>query len=575
MKKKKSFIVVVLVLVVALAGSLFYWMGIRNKADMVIMGTIYQSDQKGSTVSAVAIKDGVYQYVGDKKGVQEYIGKKTKVIDTEDGMAMPSFMEAHAHGHQGGVSSIYEVDLNSGESVDDYVETIKTFIKDHPDLKFINGSGWLNGYFGEAGPNKDILDKISKDLPIVLVSGDHHSYWANSKAMELAGINKNTKDVKGGVIGRDKNGNPTGVFREKANGLIEAVIPNYTVEQYKEGILAYQKEAASYGITAYFEPMVNLDGSSNLVKAYKELDKDGKLKIRVYGGYLITDTKNYLDEVDKVAKLKEETKDGNFFKVTTIKLLVDGVIEGKTAALSEPYANDPNYKGELLWKQEDINALCLKADKLGIQVHSHTIGDEATTVALNAYEYVAKKTGKTESRHALTHVQIVKKEDIKRMADLKVVVAANSYWFLKEPGYFYELEEPYLGKERAEHEYPMKDFFDAGITVDIASDYPVTIPSMPLSAIQAGVTRCAMDGDQKTVLGKDQRVTVQQMLNAATINGAYGNFAEKEYGSIEKGKSADLIILDQNLLKISPYQINNTKVLKTILKGKVIYQNKK
>lgn len=569
MKKRILSVVFILVLVV----SAFTGCGSSsggNAADTVVKGNIYTGDEKTGTVQAAAIQDGKFVYVGDEEGVESYIGDNTEVIETGKGMAMASFMESHAHGHQGGVGNLFEVSLYENTSMKQYQQTVRKFVKDHPDLKFINGAGWINGYCPEGGPTAKLLDEACKDLPVVIVSGDHHSYWVNSKALEMTGVTKDTKDVKGGVIERDDQGNPTGTFREKAGALVEAIIPEYSVEQYKEGILNYQEEVKTYGITAYFEPMVNLVEGTNLLTAYNQLDDEGKLQLRVYGGYKITADKDPMKEVDKAVEAAQQSKGGDF-EVTTVKLLIDGVIEGKTAYLLDGYADDPDYKGEILWKQEELNKVCAKIDQAELQLHSHAIGDGAVKMTLDAFDYVMEENGERDSRHAITHLQVVRDKDIKRMADLKTVAVTNPYWFCKEPGYFQELETPYLGEKRANNEYPMKSFFDAGVTVTAASDYPVTMPAMPLSAIQTGVTRCDRTGDKATLLGPDQRVTVQQMIAASTINGAYANLAEDTYGTIEKGKSADLIVLDRDIIKADPAEIGETTVKQTLLKGETIY----
>lgn len=561
------------VFALGLATAAFTGCGSSDTADVVVKGNIYTGDKDGSVAQAAAVKDGKYQYVGDEEGVESYIGKDTQVIETGGGMAMPSFMESHAHGHQGGVGNLFEVNLYDDTSMEAYQKSIRAFVKEHPDMKFINGAGWINGYCPNGGPTTKLLDEACKDIPVVLVSGDHHSYWVNSKALEMTGVTKATKDVEGGVIERDAQGNPTGTFREKAGALVEAIIPEYSVEQYKEGILNYQNEVKGYGVTAYFEPMVNLVEGSNLLKAYNQLDDEGKLVLRVYGGYKIVANNDPMKELEKAAKLAEESKGGDF-EVTTIKLLIDGVIEGKTAYLLDGYADDPGYKGEILWKQDELNKVCAKADELGLQLHAHAIGDGAVQMSVNAYQYVQDKNGDKDRRAAITHLQVVNEKDIKRMADLNTIAVTNPYWFYKEPGYFQELELPYLGKDRANKEYPMKDFFDAGITVTAASDYPVTMPAVPLEAIQAAVTRCNLEGDKSTLLGAHQKVTVEQMIQAATRNGAFLNYAEDIYGTVERGKSADLIVLDQDITKIDAKKIGSVKVQKTLLKGKTIYEAK-
>ena len=544
----------------------------NNYADTVITGTIYTSEAGQKIVSAIAVKNGVYQYVGDEEGVKEFIGDNTEVINLENGMAMPSFFEAHAHAELGGIGKLYQVELYDGKSMQDYEQIVSNFVAEHKDLKILRGSGWGNGYTPKNGPTKDVLDRISKDIPIVLTSQDYHSIWVNSKAMEVAGVNADTPDVEGGVIERDPvTKEPTGTFREKAQELILSKLPDYTIEEYKNGILAYQDEALSYGVTSIFNPMLNMNSDGKkLFTALNELDKSGDLKLNYFSGYQVLSESDPISNLNVIADLKKQAN-GNKFKLTTVKLFADGVVEGKTAYLLEDYTSDPGFRSVGLWEQDFMNEVCLKAEELGLQIHIHSIGDAAARLSVNALDYVQKQTGATNKRHAITHLQLVHKDDIKRMGELNIVAVANPYWFFKEDGYYYELELPYLG-ERAEHEYPMKDLFDAGCVVSLASDYPVTVPPRPLDGIQVGATRMNLEGEADSLLGADQIVSVEQMMDSATINGAYQNFAEGSLGSIKVGKKADFIILDNNILEINPLDITKTKVLKTYSDGKLVYE---
>lgn len=544
----------------------------NNYADTVITGTIYTSETNQKIVSAIAIKDGVYQYVGDEEGVKAFIGDNTEVINLESGMAMPSFFEAHAHAELGGIGKLYQVELYDGKSMQDYEQIISNFVAEHKDLKILRGSGWGNGYTPKNGPTKDVLDRISTEIPIVLTSQDYHSIWVNSKALEIAGVDANTPDVEGGVIERDPvTKEPTGTFREKAQDLILSKLPDYTIEEYKNGILAYQEEALSYGVTSIFNPMLNMNtDGKNLFSALNELDKNGELKLNYFSGYQVLAENEPISNLNVIDELKKQAN-GNKFKLTTVKLFADGVVEGKTAYLLEDYTSDPGFRSVGLWEQDFMNEVCLKAQELGLQIHIHSIGDAAARLSINALDYVQKQTGSTNKRHAITHLQLVHKDDIKIMGELNIVAVANPYWFFKEDGYYYELELPYLG-ERAEHEYPMKDLFDAGCVVSLASDYPVTVPPRPLDGIQVGATRMNLEGEADSLLGADQIVTVEQMMDSATINGAYQNFAEDTLGSIKVGKKADFIILDQNILEIAPTDITKTKVLKTYSDGKLVYE---
>ncbi len=536
-------------------------------AETVIIGSIYTANAEGDTVSALAVKDGKYIYVGDEEGVQEFIGDDTEVVTLEEGMALPSFTDGHAHGSFGGTSSVFEVNLYEATNIEQYIDMITDFIDTHPDVTFIRGGGWYNGYFPNGVPTALMLDAIDTDLPIVLSPMDCHSYWVNSKAMELMGVDANTKDIPGGVIERDSNGNPVGCFRENAMSFVSDIIPEYSVEEYKTGILAWHDEAMSYGITAYWDPSVR---EPNILNAYKELEEEGLLKIRVYGGYGIEPGENFLEEVDICKDLIEETE-GGCFSVNAIKIFNDGVVEGRTGFLLEDYADEPGFRSEPLWDQDSLNELFLKADSLGITIHTHAIVDAASRMIIDACEYAYDQNGDMGCRHAITHLQLIHPDDIKRMADLKMVASVQPYWHYQEEGLYNEIEIPYLGAERADSTYPMKSFFDNGIIVSSSSDWPVSQPPKPVRAIQIGVTRCAESGDPDTIKNPAEVVTAKQMVNSFTINPAYQLFLEDNCGSIEVGKIADLIILDKNILEIDPVQIGKINVLRTFLEGITIY----
>ena len=331
-------------------------------ADTVITGTIYTSEADNKMVSAVAIKDGVYQYVGDEEGVKEFIGDNTEVINLESGMAMPSFFEAHAHAELGGIGKLYQVELYDGKSMKDYETIVSNFVADHEGLKILRGSGWGNGYTPKNGPTKDVLDRISTEIPIVLTSQDYHSIWVNSKAMEIAGVDANTPDVEGGVIERDPvTKEPTGTFREKAQDLILTKLPDYSIEEYKNGILAYQDEALSYGVTSIFNPLLNMNtDGKNLFSALNELDKSGDLKLTYFSGFQVLAENDPISNLNVIADLKKQAN-GNKFKLTTVKLFADGVVEGKTAYMLEDYTSDPGFRSVGLWEQDAMNEICLKA----------------------------------------------------------------------------------------------------------------------------------------------------------------------------------------------------------------------
>ncbi len=545
-------------------------------ADLVLQnGFIYTVDKDRTIAEALAVKGDQFIYVGDNKGVQAYIGANTQIIDLQGRMVLPAFVDSHAHATSG-VSDIYEVSLYGIDSVEKYQQTIRNFLAENPDIKALQGAGWINNVFGAQGPTTAMLDEVVPDIPAVLYSEDYHSVWVNSKTLELAGITRDTADPAGGVIERDANGNPSGTLRETAMDLVADVIPPYTVEQYLEGLEYFQDFAHSLGITTVYIPSLP-GGIEEALKALHEFDASGKMTIRFPTAAGIN-PEDPLSKVDEIKQLIEREK-GGYFEVIGAKIFMDGVLEGSTAYLEEPYLHLPNSRGELLWDPQKYNQVCAALDRAGIQIHVHSIGDASTRITLDGFAYARQQNGQRDARNIITHLQLVNPTDIDRMAELGVVAVPQPYWFVVDTYYTQAVE--YIGQARADRQYPMKTYFDKGIVVASASDYPVSWPPNPLYAIEIGVTRTVpsslgdiyVGGDFDTPLTPQERVSVEQMIASFTINGAYATFLESQIGSIEVGKKADFIVLSQNILQIPASQIHQVKVLLTFFEGKEVYRD--
>lgn len=300
-------------------------------------------DAEQPQAGAVAIADGVFTYVGDAAGAEAWVGEGTEVLKYEEGMILPGFVEAHSHGHSGAAVELFQVSLFDCATLEDCREALAAFIAENGDLDVISGMGWINSSFDANGPTAAMIDDLT-DKPVILGSEDGHAYWLNSAAMTALGIDASTPDVFDGVIARDAEGNPTGCFRDGANVLVADLVPQYTVEQYKEAILHYQNEVIAYGETMFFKPMVNLDGTENLLEAYTQLDAEGELRIHVYGGYQVFTDRDPIANVERAAEIMEASR-GGMFELTNIKIQLDGVVEGLTAYLSEPYATEDAPEG--------------------------------------------------------------------------------------------------------------------------------------------------------------------------------------------------------------------------------------
>ena len=545
-------------------------------ADKIIYGNIYTVDREQPRAAAAAIADGRFVYVGDEAGAKAYIGKGTQELRYEGGMILPGLGEGHGHVGPGGTEALFTVHLNLFGTLEDHLAAVKEFAEKHPELDVIQGSGFIpTPDMGPNGPTADLLNGLT-DKPIVLADIGHHSYWVNHAAMERLGIDKNTPDISDGIITRDDQGNPTGYFREGAMDLLKELTV-FSVEQYKEGFLHYQEEYLPKGETLILDPIINWDTTDNAALAYHELDMEGKLKMHIYAAYQVFQAEGLdtMGEIEHAASLREKTK-GRMFELNNIKIQIDGMMPGtpSTAYMKQPYTDpwsvEHKHHGQLRFDMETLVKIYKKSHELGFTVHAHAIGDGALCMALDAIEKALEQTGPHDYRDAITHLQVVDRADIPRMAKLNVIASTDPHWFDFEPEYF-EMMVAVLGEERAENQLPMKAFFDAGVTVTSASDYPVTNPAYPLTGIQKGVIR-QQPGRPDTLHNAGERVTIEQMIEATTINEAYQMLCDDRLGSITVGKEADLVVLGDDITKCDPEHIQDSPVLGTMVGGEWVYR---
>jgi len=572
MNRKFSRLLLLVLIIFALVD--FNFFGRQNDpaaANLVLKnGFIYTVDGQRTVAEALAVKNGKIIYIGSNGEAGRYIGKGTEMIDLGGRMILPGFIDSHCHPAYGAAHELFDIMFTGLNSIEEYKKAIWDFAAKHPDAKFIKGRGWKNTLFGKTGPDKRIIDEIIPDIPVALDDEGGHATWVNSLTLKLAGITKDTKDPRSGVIERDpETGEPTGTLREGAANLVSDLFPDYTVEQLMQAVEAYQKMAAAFGITTAHDATVDVNG--NDFNAYKNLEKEDRLVMR-FRASLFVDPKKGLDQVDRL--IAERAKNsGPLFQANGAKVYIDGVVEGSTAYLKEPYKHLPNFRGEPRWDTDKLNEMCAALNKNKFQIHVHSIGDAATAMTLDAFAFAAKKNGKRDSRNLITHIQLVDPQDILRFKELGVMAVPQPYWFMKDD-YYYNLQVPYLGQKRADEEYPMESFFKAGVVVASSSDYAVTIPCDPLHAIQIGITRSVLGvSDPKEILWPEERATLDQMIASFTINGAYANFLENTTGSIEVGKMADLIVLDKNLFFMSADKISGAKVILTFFAGKKIFSD--
>ncbi|MDM8530901.1 amidohydrolase [Anaerolineales bacterium HSG25] len=538
-----------------------------DTADTALVnGQFYIVDEENSWAEAVAIKDGIIVHVGSMEDVDSYIGENTEVIDLEGKFAMPSFVESHLHPLSTAYDRMFKVALHELSTPEEYVVAIKEFAEANPDKKGIMGAGFSRTLFDAVGPRKELLDAIDSTRPIGIVSSDIHSMWVNSKALEMIGITKDTPDPKGGVIARDPvTGEPSGLLQEdSAMQLAWDLFPQASKDDYKTSLLWVQKWMNRIGITTMHDAWTEFD--PNFYQAYDELAKEGKLTVRVRGSWFVDPNANYIEEIEYGIELSEKFNHPHF-QVHSFKFLTDNILEEETALLLEPYTHRPDFYGIKNWDDEDMVKAFAMIDKAGQQIHVHVIGDGAAKTTMDILEQIQKTNGKRDSRHSMAHIQMIRPEDVVRMGESGVSAHMSQTWMVVNEDYE-SVYLPYLGENRANNTYSQKSMFDAGVNVTVASDLPTSEPDV-MSAIYSGITRSNLGGEQ--LPPASECVSLEQMLKAATINGAYGNFLDDEVGSIEVGKKADIVVLSENLFEINTEEIPNVGIEMTFFEGKRVY----
>jgi len=536
-------------------------------ADLLVLGDIYTVDGARSWQRVLAVKNGKIVYVGAETGSEPYRGEPTRVITLEPGqMVMPGIQDSHVHLLDGGLDQL-KCDLLNLKTPEQVIEALQTCVAKHPNDRWILAAGWAPPLYPEGNPNKADLDKILPDRPAWLTSQDGHSGWANSAALKLAGIDKNTPEPANGRIERDpKTREPTGTLREAgAMNLVEDIAPKPEDPVWEETLLKAQKMANGLGITSIQEAYI----TERPLKIYHDVASRGALTVRVQCA-LITDAGKPDSQVDEFIALREKYTVGDMLRASSAKVFEDGGMEGHTAALLEPYTDRPGFSAEVYWDLQRLISIGTRLDKAGFQLHMHVIGDKATRVALDAIAAVRKANGFSNTRPQLAHLQLVDPADIARFRQLDVVANFSPLWAYADP-WIDESTLPALGPERTGRLYPMQSFFNAGAVVTAGSDWPVSALN-PFEAVQVGVTRQPVDNSAAPSWIPTERATLPELLAAYTINGAYANHLEKTTGSLETGKAADFIILDRNLFSTPVHEIVKTRVLRTFLDGKEVYR---
>ncbi len=557
-------------MLLALIGPAWLWIACAQEpvpvsADLVLRnGRVYTLDASRSWAESLAVAKGSLIYVGADAGVGAFTGPRTTTIDLKGRMVMPAFHDSHVHPATGGLE-LGLCDLNGLETEQAILEAVERYARQHPDLPWIQGGGWDLPIFREASPSKRLLDTIVPQRPVFLSAADGHSAWVNSRALQLAGIDAQTPDPPMGRIEREANGQPSGTLRESAMQLVAQHAPEPSWEEWRQGILRGLETANRFGIVSLQEA----SASEKLLGVYRELDRERRLSARVQAAQYV-DPRKGAEQIRGLIEWRDRFRSRRL-RSSTAKIFVDGVIESHTAALLQPYLDQPDSRGQLNFEPDQLKDLVVRLDKENFQVHFHAIGDRAIRLALDAVEAAADANGHRNLRHHIAHLQLIDPGDLPRFRQLNVIANFQPLWAYADTS-LRERTEPVLGRQRSRWLYPMRSLYQTGAVFAAGSDWSVSSMN-PLDAIQVALTRQGLKEDPGVAWIPEERMDLPAMLAAYTINGAYLNHEEKLSGSLEMGKWADLIVLDRNLFEIQPSQIHQTRILLTMREGQEVFRD--
>jgi predicted amidohydrolase YtcJ len=530
-------------------------------ADAVLTGAvIYTMEPARPQAQAIAIRAGRIVHVGSDETVQRFIAAETRVEDLGGKTVMPGLHDAHTHLIWSG-AELGDVALGEATTVDELQTAIAARAAEKPREAWIRGGGWDVSLF-EGKLHRSQLDEVVSDRPVYMSSVDGHSAWVNSAALAAAGITAATPDPPGGRIERDAGGEPSGVLREAAMALVSRLIPPYTNAEVDAGLTRAQAEASSYGITSIVEASTR----PWMLAGYQRFADRGALTVRVHAAVKIEPAAG-AQQIQDILALRRRYGSG-MVQVHAIKLFLDGVIESRTAYMIEPYTDGSN--GTPSFTDPLLSEIVLAADDAGLQLHAHAIGDGAVRQMLNALDALARARGDADRRPVLAHLEVIDPADLPRFGEHGVYAAFSPLWAYPDR-YITELTVPVIGPARSEWLYPIASVKQAGGVLVAGSDWNVSSMD-PFDGIEVAITRQAPEGEPGPALTPQQRVTLQDMLEAYTINGARAAFVEDELGSIAEGKRADLVVLDRDPFATAPADLSEIQVLRTLLDGLEVYR---
>jgi predicted amidohydrolase YtcJ len=538
-----------------------------SAADLILTGgRVLTMEPTRRVAESVAVRGGRIVAVGRAADVRPLVGSRTRVVMLDGRTLVPGFQDAHVHPVMAvGLLQcpLYDVDHTPGA----YVDAIAAHAAAHPELDWIQGEGWYMAAFPGGTPRREDLDRAVPDRPAFFFNRDGHGAWVNSRALALAGIDRDTPDPASGRIERDPDGTPSGTLHEGATELVERLVPEPGEEDILRGLTMAQSYLHSLGITAWQDASV----SAQDLAAYRTFAERGLLTGRAVAAQRWSDERG-TDQIGEMIEARRVSAIGRL-RATSVKIFLDGVIENFTAALLDPYLDRDGRptanRGHSNVDPGALKDIVTRLDAEGFQVHFHALGDRAVREGLDAIEAARAANGPSDGRHQLAHLQVVDPADVPRFAALDAVAGIQALWACLDPQ-MKLLTIPFLGPDRAARQYPFRSLLRAGARLAGGSDWSVSTPDVMRQA-EVAMTRTDRDGVDSTPLGPGESLALAEILAAFTIGSAYANHLDVETGTIEVGKLADLAVIDRDIEAAEPGTIGDAKVLLTLVEGVAVH----
>lgn len=537
-----------------------------KKADIVVSSNAVFTGLTNEPESAsIAIVNNKIIAIGSNEEIDIYIGKDTKVYSFEDQLIMPGFHDFHLHIMAGSIQ-MDSISLIDAKSEEEAAEMVRQFAETRPEAPWIIGHSWFHGNWkNKQLPSVSSLDRMLPDRPVILSHAEGHYAWVNSNALEIMGINSDTPNPSFGEIAKDENGELTGILYENAVDLVLKGAYDFSRETKAQMVKNFLQMAAELGVTSVNDLYAPFSDIIDDYELFKELEDTGELTARIH----IFPALN--GDITRAKQLREAYR-SEMLQFSGLKQFIDGVISGYTAFLLEPYSDKPETRGSTAFPAELIKEWVLEADHEGFRIRFHAIGDGSVRLALDAFEDAKKINGVRDSRHTIEHIETIHPDDISRFQQLGVIASMQPFHFVGGEE-VKELFNSRLGEERNEFTAAVNTLKNAGAKLAFGSDFPI-VPLNPLLEIYGAVTRsCSMDS-QENVWNIDERISLSDAIKAYTYGPAYGAFREKELGTLEVGKLADIIVLDRNLFEVPEKEILEAKVGMTIINGNIVFERK-